>query len=127
MISGTKDVSGRPLIFMEGAEILKDNLTRYELAKVLLYYVTVPDKADVNGGVTVLLKLGLEDGQGSDHALFDLLDQAFYLAKKQMRVHIVIGWKHNSSKATAIYQQRWQRSVAFPKSNVQVSFLEVSK
>lgn len=114
-LPGAKDSTERPVIVIHGSTIVKDSLTRNDTAKTLLYYATLLGKSQTERGVTVLLipDSGSKSGKDDD-CLFDLLDQAFDLVKKYLKIYVVYAWIANSSNVN----QRWLKSIVFPRANV---------
>lgn len=51
-----------------------------------------------------------------DDCLFDVLDQAFDLVKKYLKINVVHAWVANSSNVN----QRWLKSIVFPRANIKV-------
>lgn len=118
--SGTKDSTGRPVIVIHGSTIVKDGLNRNDTAKMLLYYATLLGKSQTERGVTVLLTPDSQS-EKEDDCLFDLLDQAFDLVKKYLKINVVYALVTNSPSVN----QRWLKSIVFPRANIKVILLRV--
>jgi len=109
--SGTKDLEGGALILVDGSLLEAAALRAPELARVLLFYTSLLEREESNTGVTVLLSPS--PPQPDAAAVYKLLDEAFALVAKTLRVRVVLV----TSPAPDL------PSFPFPKSKVPVSIL----
>ncbi|CAH1179324.1 unnamed protein product [Phaedon cochleariae] len=88
-LPGTADNDGRPIILCYAECIARVGLNKYEIAKLLLYYCTIPTVESRERGFTVLLLAENE----TDYKILEVLDKSLCLIGNSMKIHRFLVWQ----------------------------------
>ncbi|XP_072400076.1 puratrophin-1-like isoform X3 [Diabrotica undecimpunctata] len=87
-LPGTADVDGRPIILCYAECISRAGLNKYEIAKLLLYYFSIPTPNSREKGFTILLLAENE----ADYKVVELLDKAVCLVGNSTFINKFLIW-----------------------------------
>lgn len=87
-ITGTHDNQGNPLVVVDGTTLEAANLRAPEVARLLLFYASILEREQAAAGVAVLLAPPPPPPNEAD--VYALLDEAFALVAKTLRVQVVL-------------------------------------
>ncbi|XP_017786497.1 PREDICTED: uncharacterized protein LOC108569455 isoform X2 [Nicrophorus vespilloides] len=95
-LPGTVDTEGRPIILCYAECIARAGLNKFEIAKLFLYYASIPSADYSEKGFTILL-LAENDEQ---NVILETLDKAVCLLQNHIRLSRIIVWRPGVSKKT---------------------------
>ncbi|XP_018567154.1 triple functional domain protein isoform X3 [Anoplophora glabripennis] len=87
-LPGTTDTDGRPIILCYAECIARAGLNKYEIAKLLLYYSSIPTAENKGKGFSVLLLAENE----ADYKVLEILDKSICLILNSMLVNRFLIW-----------------------------------
>nr|XP_023018868.1 uncharacterized protein LOC111507754 [Leptinotarsa decemlineata] len=87
-LPGTTDTDGRPIILCYAECISRAGLNKYEIAKLLLYYFSIPTLESREKGFTVLLLAENE----ADYRVLEVLDKSICLIVNSAKIHRFLIW-----------------------------------
>ncbi|XP_008197482.2 puratrophin-1 isoform X1 [Tribolium castaneum] len=93
-LPGTADNDGRPIVLCYAECVLRAGLNKYEIAKLLLYYSSIPTLESARNGFTILL---LAENENSSKVL-ELLDKSAALVVNTMKIDRLLVWKPGSEQ-----------------------------
>ncbi|XP_044258934.1 uncharacterized protein LOC123007598 isoform X3 [Tribolium madens] len=93
-LPGTADNDGRPIVLCYAECVLRAGLNKYEIAKLLLYYSSIPTLECSKNGFTILL---LAENENSNKVL-ELLDKSAALVANTMKIDRFLVWKPGSQQ-----------------------------
>ncbi|KAJ8922124.1 hypothetical protein NQ315_004058 [Exocentrus adspersus] len=85
---GNTDTDGRPIILCYAECIARAGLNKYEIAKLLLYYSSIPTAKCKEKGFSVLLLAENE----ADYKMLEILDKSVCLIANSMLIHRFMIW-----------------------------------
>ncbi|KAG5886772.1 hypothetical protein JTB14_032264 [Gonioctena quinquepunctata] len=87
-LPGTTDTDGRPIILCYAECISRAGLNKYEIAKLFLYYISIPTVESREKGFTVLL---LAENK-ADYRVLEILDKSICLIGNTVKVQRFLLW-----------------------------------
>ncbi|XP_066257641.1 puratrophin-1-like isoform X1 [Euwallacea similis] len=87
-LPGTIDNDGRPIILCYAECISRAALNKYEIAKLLLYYSSIPMSESREKGFTILLLAENE----ADYKMLEMLDKSICLIGNCIKIHRFLIW-----------------------------------
>ncbi|XP_068911391.1 puratrophin-1-like isoform X4 [Tenebrio molitor] len=106
-LPGTADNDGRPIVLCYAECVARAGLNKYEIAKLLLYYSSIPTLECTKRGFTVLLLAESE----TDNKILELLDKSVALIANSMKVDRFLVWKPGADKKSQVVTSRIQAVV----------------
>ncbi|XP_063910546.1 uncharacterized protein LOC135127835 isoform X3 [Zophobas morio] len=113
-LPGTADNDGRPIVLCYAECVARAGLNKYEIAKLLLYYSSIPTLDCTKKGFTILLLAENE----SNYKVLELLDKSVLLIANSMKVARFLVWKPGADKKSQVVTSRIQVTVVTDESTL---------
>ncbi|KAB0796014.1 hypothetical protein PPYR_10075 [Photinus pyralis] len=118
-LPGTTDAQGRPILLCYAECIARAGLNKYEIAKVLLYYGSIPSAKEKEKGFTVLLLAETDEKE----ALVSL-DEAIALVSRLIKVVNFLIWKPTTSSAPRHLQASQLKGIVITDESILETYIK---
>ncbi|XP_049818599.1 uncharacterized protein LOC109601686 isoform X4 [Aethina tumida] len=122
-LPGTVDNEGRPVILCYAECITRAGLNKYEIAKLLLYYSTIPTVESTEKGFIILLLAENE----ADHKIIEILDKSVSLISASLTVRRYLVWRPGINKEHEKHLPSKTEIIFIPDENALETFLPIEQ